>query len=273
MPLVGPVPPHEPPAKSLDGFWHDDGAVDFHLSLPAGDAAVVSSFVDAASARQGPGDLRRATERRADAIVDLVRQALDTGVLSSAGDGRRPHVDLLADLDRLRADATGTVLVNGRPVPGPLVRGLVCDPDLRLSVLDRERLVDQGRTHRLVTPALRARLAVRDQHCRFPGCSVQPRSCRAHHVVHWVDGGSTDLQNLILVCDRHHHAVHDGGWSLDLHADGTVGGRARPASMSSTSPTCAYWSSPRTSPTPSSGSTARRPAPTPGSDPGGSSSP
>ncbi|HEX7353590.1 MAG TPA: DUF222 domain-containing protein [Mycobacteriales bacterium] len=222
LPLVDPAPRREPPARSLVGYWHDDGAVDYYLSLAPADAALVSTFVDAASGRQGPGDLRRATERRADAIVDLVRQALDTGALPAAGDGRRPHVELLADLDRLRADATGTVLVNGHPVPGPLMRGLACDPDVRLSVLDRERLADQGRTHRLVTSVLRSRLAVRDQHCRFPGCSVQPRSCRAHHIVHWADGGRTDLRNLLLVCARHHHAVHDGGWSVDLHADGTV---------------------------------------------------
>lgn len=154
--------------------------------------------------------------------MDLIREALDTGALPAAGDGRRPHVEILADLDRLAPDATGSILADGRPVPGPSLRELVCEPDLRLSVLHRDTLVDQGRTHRLVTPALRGRLAVRDQHCRFVGCDTHPRRCRAHHIRHWADGGPTDLSNLLLLCPRHHHAVHDGGWSVTLHADATV---------------------------------------------------
>jgi hypothetical protein len=216
-----PPPTVTDPTKALTGFWHDDGSVEFGLHLPAPDAAVVATWVTAASVRRGRDDLRPATERRADALVDLIRQALDHGALPAAGDGRRPHVEILADLDRLAPDATGTVQLDGRPVPGPGLRELICEPDLRLSVLDRETLADQGRTHRLVTPALRGRLAVRDQHCRFPGCDVHPRSCRAHHITHWADGGPTDQSNLILMCSRHHAAAH-GGWTVRPDPDATV---------------------------------------------------
>jgi hypothetical protein len=38
----------------------------------------------------------------------------------------------------------------------------------------------------------------------------------------WADGGPTDLSNLVLLCLRHHIAVHEGGWRLQLHADATV---------------------------------------------------
>ena len=203
------------PVRSLNAFWHPDGAVDFAAHLPAADAAVIATWVDATSVRQGPDDLRLATERRADALLDLIRQALDTGALPAAGDGRRPHVEIVAELDRLAQHASGTVLVDGRPIPGGLLRELVCEPDLRVTALSGEKVVDQGRTHRLVTPALRGRLAVRDAHCRFPGCTVTARSCRAHHIRHWADGGRTDLQNLILLCERHHKAVH-GGWQVRL---------------------------------------------------------
>ena len=72
-----------------------------------------------------------------------------------------------------------------------------------------------------MTPALRGRLAVRDQHCRFPGCTESPRRCRAHHLVHWADGGATDMPNLLLLCSRHHAAVH-GGWIVTLAPDATV---------------------------------------------------
>jgi hypothetical protein len=44
--------------------------------------------------------------------------------------------------------------------------------------------------------------------------------CDAHHLRHWLHGGPTDLQNLVLVCRAHHHAVHEGGWRLHRRPDG-----------------------------------------------------
>jgi len=72
-----------------------------------------------------------------------------------------------------------------------------------------------GRAERVVTPRLRRALEVRDQgRCTRPGCGVPASRCRAHHVVHWEDGGPTDLDNCLLVCERHHRDLHGGGWTL-----------------------------------------------------------
>jgi hypothetical protein len=57
----------------------------------------------------------------------------------------------------------------------------------------------------------------RDGGCRFPGCA-EHRYVEAHHVRHWADGGPTDLANLVLLCWRHHHALHEGGYTLALEA-------------------------------------------------------
>jgi len=38
--------------------------------------------------------------------------------------------------------------------------------------------------------------------------------CDGHHLVHWINGGPTDLDNLVLLCRRHHRMVHEGGWQL-----------------------------------------------------------
>ena len=57
---------------------------------------------------------------------------------------------------------------------------------------------------------MRRALIARDGHCRFPGCDRPRAWCNGHHVVHWADGGVTALANLILLCRRHHRAVHDG---------------------------------------------------------------
>jgi hypothetical protein len=82
--------------------------------------------------------------------------------------------------------------------------------------------LDVGRTTRVVQPAQRTALAVRDGGCVFPGCDRPLSWCEAHHLVHWLDGGPTDLDNLVLVCRAHHRAVHEGGWRLQHRPDGRL---------------------------------------------------
>ena len=82
------------------------------------------------------------------------------------------------------------------------------------------RPLDLGRSTRVVTPAQRQALAVRDGGCVFPGCRRPLAWCEGHHVRHWLDGGPTDLDNLALVCREHHRAVHEGGWRLIRGPDG-----------------------------------------------------
>jgi hypothetical protein len=82
--------------------------------------------------------------------------------------------------------------------------------------------LEVGRTSRVVTAAQRVALVVRDRGCSFPGCDRPPARCEAHHLVHWLHGGPTDLQNLVLVCRAHHRAVHEGGWRLGRDPDGRL---------------------------------------------------
>ena len=82
--------------------------------------------------------------------------------------------------------------------------------------------LDVGRASRVVTPAQHRALAVRDGGCVFPGCSRPLTWCEAHHLIHWLDGGPTDLANLILLCRAHHRAVHEGGWQLARDPDGRL---------------------------------------------------
>lgn len=73
-------------------------------------------------------------------------------------------------------------------------------------------VIDVGRRTRTVPSAIRRALDARDRGCRFPGCTS--RRCDAHHVEHWTDGGATSLENLVLLCRRHHRAVHEGGFRV-----------------------------------------------------------
>ncbi|HEV7207957.1 MAG TPA: DUF222 domain-containing protein, partial [Mycobacteriales bacterium] len=87
-----------------------------------------------------------------------------------------------------------------------------------------------GRSIRLVPPHIRRALNVRDQGCVHPGCDRAPARCHAHHIQHWLHGGPTDLDNLVLACAYHHQRWHrehlkpvrqpDGSWQIqpDPHA-------------------------------------------------------
>ena len=195
--LTGPTDERraaQQPQRSLQAWRDPWGQVGFSLSVPEPDAAVIDTYLAATASRQGPDDLRPVDERRADALLELIRSALDSGTLPSGGDGRRPHVDLTTTLEGLREGAWHAATIGGKFVLSGQLRELACDADVRTTVLDRDRyVVDQGRTTRVVSARLRGRLALRDQHCRFPGCDVRPPRCRAHHIRHWADGGPTDL--------------------------------------------------------------------------------
>jgi Domain of unknown function (DUF222)/HNH endonuclease len=82
--------------------------------------------------------------------------------------------------------------------------------------------LEVGRTTRVVNAAQRHALTVRDRGCAVPDCDRPPAWCEAHHLVHWLHGGPTDLPNLALVCRAHHRAVHEGGWRLGRGPDGRL---------------------------------------------------
>ena len=101
------------------------------------------------------------------------------------------------------------------------------------------QVLDVGRKTRTISPALRRALAARDRQCRFPGC--QAHRCDAHHIRHWAHGGETALSNLVLLCRRHHRAVHEEGFRVTVDASGAAAfvrpdGRPLPAA-----PPAPHW--------------------------------
>jgi len=90
-------------------------------------------------------------------------------------------------------------------------RHLSCDADLTPILLNPHGVpLDMGRTKRLAPPHIRRALTVRDEHCIFAGCYAPHYWCDVHHVVHWIDGGDTSVENSGLLCERHHTKVHHG---------------------------------------------------------------
>jgi hypothetical protein len=78
-----------------------------------------------------------------------------------------------------------------------------------------------GRKTRSIPPAIRRALKRRDGGCCFPGCSCR-RFVDAHHIHHWADGGETSMDNLVLLCRRHHRLVHEEGFGLNRGTDGAI---------------------------------------------------
>ncbi|WP_205687426.1 HNH endonuclease signature motif containing protein [Cellulomonas endophytica] len=77
-------------------------------------------------------------------------------------------------------------------------------------VVDAEGVpLDVGRTQRLYTGEMRRAVFARDRHCAYPGCTRPPQWGEVHHIRWWSHGGTTSLNNAVLLCLRHHHLVHE----------------------------------------------------------------
>ena len=155
--------------------------------------------------------------RMFDALVELARIGQATGALPEAH-GAVPQLMVTMDWDDLLAGANlmaPTTL--GEDLDPATVRRLACDCGVLPVALGGEGIVlDVGRTQRLVTPAIWTALVARDRHCAFPGCRRPPVMCHAHHILHWVDDGTTCLDNLVMLCGTHHRLIHSTPWEVRL---------------------------------------------------------
>ena len=209
---------HEP-RRSLHTSRLADGALRLDGELPSADGDIVAKALTLAASPDAAGEPpRTASERRADALVDLARWFLDHRAKPPAT-RRRPHVDYVVPVDgHVGSDADGSVV---DPVT---LEHLLCDAAIsRLLVQGRSHILDYGIETRVIPAPLFRALVRRDRHCRWPGCDRTADWCEGHHVRHWTKNGPTHLDNLVLLCCRHHHRLHDPGWTVTLDpADATL---------------------------------------------------
>ena len=177
---------------------------------------------DGARVQRGSVDPRSAATRRADALLELIGRA----VAAPQGVTRTPRTKLVvtmsleALLDRLRGAGLAD---NDEVLSASTVRRVACEAEVIPMVLGgRSEALDIGREDRYFTPSQRLALAQRDHGCSYPGCTVPPQWCEAHHVVHWLHGGATDLSNGALLCGRHHTIVHQLGLSAVVTPDEAI---------------------------------------------------
>ncbi len=237
--------------RELCTWVDDDGMVVIRGRLTPEVGAVVQRALEAASDhlfREAAGALTGDAmaeeltpgQRRADALGLLAEAALAADLdRGTAGD--RYQVVLHVEREAVASERPASRPARGPAgdVPVPDIAAVeagrfdgaleVGDGALRVSAETSRRLAcDASRVHmrhdakgdildgshktRTIPPSIRRALAARDTGCRFPGCTS--RRCDAHHVEHWSDGGATSLDNLVLLCRRHHRAVHEGGFAV-----------------------------------------------------------
>ena len=202
----------------------DDGTLYVKGEFDSAAGATIRTALEPLAQPHGDGDDRGREHRNADALVELAGHCLDTAAVPQHG-SVRPHVQVTTTLETLQGliGAPAGEMALSLPISAKTVQRIACDSSVTRVLLGTDSaVVDAGRAKRVVSGGSRRLLDARDKHCRWPGCERPASWSSAHHVIHWAQGGKTDLSNMILLCQHHHWMVHEGGWRLSLAADARV---------------------------------------------------
>ncbi|MCV7278315.1 DUF222 domain-containing protein [Mycolicibacterium flavescens] len=150
-----------------------------------------------------------------DAFLQMVQTAWDAEV------ARRPHGQHTTVIVHLDVDKRAGWVHAGPALSDADRQLLLCDSDCEVWLEQRGQVIGAGRATRVISRRLRRALEYRDRACVVPGCG-STRGLHAHHIVHWEDGGPTELWNLVLVCPHHHREHHRGRITITGPADRLV---------------------------------------------------
>jgi hypothetical protein len=198
------------------------------------------------------GDPRSLAKRNVDALVEVCNFALSHR--EGAGESGRfvPHVSVVVDIAELRASALRGAGVrsqvgldqiaadrgwsaaetawfgdalhrhgdaassDGSELDALAVATLTCDSVVQRVLMSGSKILNLGREVRTATASQRRAIVARDRYCRAPGCRTKPKHCEVHHIDHWINGGRTDVDRMVLLCGTHHREFHKPGYRLEL---------------------------------------------------------
>ena len=199
--------------RSLMRTCHPNGTMSINIELPQELGDLLMKAIEVAAERcpqdaEGNENSKSTAffARQADGLVELARN-----YLSGSGEpGDTPSHQVLVHVDEAALHDKG----GESDLPVESVRRIACDADLVEVRRDKKgNVLNLGRKHRVVSPQLKKAFLARDRNCRFPGCTHE-KYLDAHHVEHWADGGETNLENTLLLCDSHHRLLHEGAYSI-----------------------------------------------------------
>ena len=216
------APPVEPPcelsfARTLDDRMHGT------FSLHDAAATEFEKAIQNAITWAGNGETRATSERQGDALHDIAAFYNR----NHEGDGTPRHlptITLSADLSTVTTEVPeGVNDDTGQPMSAACTGASLCDCKIHVILRSANGAPEQfGRTMYTVPRKLFRQVAARDGGCRFPGCNRTVRYTDAHHIHAWEHGGSTDYDNLLLLCRRHHTYTHQQRLTVKLGPDGTA---------------------------------------------------
>ncbi|MFD8495046.1 DUF222 domain-containing protein [Amycolatopsis sp. NPDC059657] len=213
------------PRHELGFVTHRDGTHGIKITTDAETIARLKAALDPlakprpATEEEGR-DTRSQWERLGDAFAEFVQIGMgNPKIPTQAGDS--VHLVVTVGLEELKTGIGRACLDLVGDISATEARILACDCKIIPVTLNAKGApLDVGRTQRLATPAQRLALAIRDGGCAFPGCDAPPQRCTAHHIVFWAHHGETQIDNLVLLCGRHHRLIHSSDWEVRIATDG-----------------------------------------------------
>ena len=210
-----------------------DGMATVVAILPAQDAQIVMKSIEAYILTMNAHDeetptkvwsLLSADNKRADALTAILSSALSDSLTIVKPHRRAVTINVTIDLPTLLGLAQNPGQLSGYgAIPASVARELASDATWKRFITDPQtgNLLDYGREKYEPPQALVDFLLARDRTCRFPGCRQPATRTDIDHAHSWESGGHTNIENLGLLCRRHHRLKTHGGWSLISNDDGS----------------------------------------------------
>jgi hypothetical protein len=165
-------------------------------------------------------DQRPSVQRLHDALEEACARLLKSGDQPSVG-GVPASVIITITLEELLTKTGLAETADGTQLSPQQLLNIADEAEIWPTIIDRNGVpLALGRTRRLASPGQTMALIARDAGCSFPGCSHPAAWCDRHHILDWILGGLTDLDNLTLLCRYHHTHFLQKGWSCRINTDG-----------------------------------------------------
>lgn len=198
-----------------------DGSGELHGHLTPSALTQWQAVLDPVAAprpsdESGP-DTRTPGQRLHDALADAAARLLNSDVLPPSG-GTPATVLLSLTLNELETRTGLVTTAHGGSISVAEALRLAGEASVVPVVLDQGGVLAYGTDRRIASVGQRLALAARDKGCCFPGCDSPPSWCQVHHIIEWAEGGSTDLNNLCLLCGYHHREHQRRGWTIAMRS-------------------------------------------------------